>query len=160
MERYMESIVLELIILPFCDQVYSLVLSTVSCSVGRWLITDDSCLWRSLRLSLSLRFKPAPDCKLCYSINSKLQRTLHPELMYQSYLCVRHIHYHLIASADIWENFVRWVMFSRSIIFVETEERQWNWILTWCVYVDIVCFIAIASHWFKHVAPTFRKPNQ
>ena len=44
MERYMESIVLELIILPFCDQVYSLVLSTVSCSVGRWLITDDSCL--------------------------------------------------------------------------------------------------------------------
>ena len=31
---YMESIVLELIILPFCDQVYSLVIFTVSFSVG------------------------------------------------------------------------------------------------------------------------------
>ena len=58
---YMESIVLELIILPFCDQVYSLVISTILFSIGGWLITDDSCLSRSFPLSLHLfiwRFKP------------------------------------------------------------------------------------------------------
>ena len=58
------SIVLELIILPFCDQVYSLVISTVSFSTGGWLIADDSCLSRYFPLSLHLfiwRFQPDPD---------------------------------------------------------------------------------------------------
>ena len=60
---YLESIVLELTILLFCYQLYSLVISTVSISVGGWMITDESCLLRSFPLSLHLfiyRFKPAP----------------------------------------------------------------------------------------------------
>ena len=61
---YMKSMLLELIILRFCDQVYSLSLSTVSFSIGGWLITDESCLSRSFSLSLHLfvwRFKPEID---------------------------------------------------------------------------------------------------
>ena len=60
---YLESIVLELTILPFCYQLQSLVRSTVSISVGGWMITDESCLLRSFPLSLHLfiyHFKPAP----------------------------------------------------------------------------------------------------
>ena len=40
-------IVLELTMLPFCYQLFSLVISTVSISVGGWLITGESCLLRS-----------------------------------------------------------------------------------------------------------------
>ena len=61
---YMKSMLLELIILRFCDQVYSLALSTVSFSIGGWLITDESCLSRSFSVSLHLfvwRFKPEID---------------------------------------------------------------------------------------------------
>ena len=39
---HMESVVLKLIILPFCDQVYSLVIFTISFPVEGWLITEDS----------------------------------------------------------------------------------------------------------------------
>ena len=35
---YMESTVLELIILPFCDQLYHLVMFTISFFVEGWLI--------------------------------------------------------------------------------------------------------------------------
>ena len=60
----MESIVLEQIVRPFCEQVYSPVIFTVSLSVERWFITNDLHLSRSLSLSFHLfiwRFKPASD---------------------------------------------------------------------------------------------------
>ena len=37
--------------------------------------------------------------KLCYSINSKLQRDFHSELMQQSYLWVRYMYYRLFTFA-------------------------------------------------------------
>ena len=54
----MESIVLEQMILPFHDQVYYLVIFTLSFCVGGWLITDHLSL--SLHLFI-LRFKLASD---------------------------------------------------------------------------------------------------
>ena len=68
-----------------------------------WLITHDSPLSRSLSLSLHLfiwRFKPASNYKLCYGINSKLQRTCHSELKWQIQLWVRYVYDQLIALAE------------------------------------------------------------
>ena len=96
----------------------------------------------------------------CCSINRRVQRTFHPELIWQSYPWVRYIYYHLIASAESLVKLCYRCHILRSIISVKTEERQWSWILTWCVWIDVVCFMALACYWFKHVAPTLRKPNQ
>lgn len=70
---------------------------------------------------------------LCYSIKSKLQQTFHPELIWQSYLGGWYIYCHSIASVESLVKLCYRYRFL-SVYNIQTEERQWSQILTWCVW--------------------------